>query len=320
MPSSSERLACRIVAAVLLLATSALAAGRVTVAPEATITADVVRLGEMAALEGPAAEALRDVPLGPAPAAGEMRTLGGAAILHALTRAGLDPGAVTYTIPPLVRVRRAAQEVPEPAVRDLVEVWVRETLGSGAADATVRSVELPGVIRIPVGPYRARIVMAPTNTIAGRVRLQIEFVVADRPVRTVWVTADIERLAAVVVLRRPIARGEMIVAADLEMDRREVGHQPGELLGDATEIAGRVARTPLLPWTPVRRDQIEVAATVRRGDPVQLVFRQDGLHLSAPGEVREDAAAGAPVRAFNRSSRREVVGRVVDARTVAVEF
>src|SRR2546428_9143733 len=104
--------------ALLLLSGAAVAAtGRVTVPAEATATGQVIRLGDIALLEGPATAALGDVTLGPAPGAGESRMLEGARVLDALRRAGADLAEITYTIPPVIRVRRASQEVSEAAGR-----------------------------------------------------------------------------------------------------------------------------------------------------------------------------------------------------------
>src|SRR5881628_3524041 len=128
--------------AFLLIGGAAVAgSGRISVPAEVTATGQVIRLGDIAVLEGPA------------PAAGESRTLEGARVLDALRRAGADLSEITYTIPPVVRVRRASQEVSEAAVRQIIESFLAEALGAGASDAVLRSVELPGPIRIPAGAY-----------------------------------------------------------------------------------------------------------------------------------------------------------------------
>src|SRR5207247_3439943 len=126
----------------------------------------------------------------------------------------------TYTIPALVRVRRAAQDVSETAVRKVLEDFLAETLGTQAENAVLRTVELPGPIRIPEGAYRARVISPPGVPLLGRVRLQIEFMVDDRPAKSVWVTADIGLYGPVVVARRPIGRGERVGAADVTVAGR----------------------------------------------------------------------------------------------------
>jgi flagella basal body P-ring formation protein FlgA len=217
-------------------------------------------------------------------------------------------------------VRRAAQEVSEGAVRQIVETFLADAFGEGFADVAVRSIELPGPIRIPLGPYGARVLVSPGTQLVGRTRLQVEFTAGDRPVKTVWVVADVERYGSAVVARRAIARGEPIQAEDLQVDRRELTQMPREIVTRVEDAVGTVARTALVPYVPIRRDQVAVAPLVRRGDAVLLVLEHGLLRLSAPGEVRHDAGPGEQVRVVNRSSRRELVGRVLDARTVAVEF
>ena len=294
--------------------------GRITVPAEVTATGQVIRLGDIAVLEGPATAALGDLTLGPAPAAGESRTLEGARVLDALRRAGADLSEITYTIPPVVRVRRASQEVSEAAVRQILEGFLAEALGAGAADAELKSVELPGPIRIPAGPYTARVVPPADRPLLGRVRLGLEFTVEDRPVKSVWVTADIGVYGPVVVATRAVARGDTLAAADLTTERRDLSQTGRSVLTDTVEAAGRIARTPLVPYTPVRRDQLDLPADIHRGDVVLLVAERGRLRITAPGEAREDGTRGQQVHVLNRLSRKDLVGHVVDGSTVAVDF
>jgi len=287
---------------------------------DATATGPVIRLGDIALLEGPATATLGDVSLGPAPGAGESRTLEGARVLDALRRAGADFAEITYTIPPVIHVRRASQDVSEAAMRQILEKFLGEALGAGAADAELRSVELPGAIRIPAGAYTTRVVPPLDRPLLGRVRLEVEFAVEDRPVKSVWVTADIGLYGAVVVATRAVARGERLAAADLTTERRDLSAMGRGVLTEASEAAGRIARAPLVPYTPVRRDQLDLPADVHRGDVVLLVAERGPLRITAPGEAREDGTRGQQVHVLNRVSRKDLVGHVVDNTTVAVDF
>lgn len=294
--------------------------GRIVVPAEVTVHEPVVRLGDVATLQGESAEALGTVVLGSAPAAGESRTLDGALVLSAIRREAGSLGGLTYTIPASIRIRRAAQDVSEGAVRQVIEGFLAETLGAGAGEAVLRSVELPGPIRVPSGTYTARVLAPPGMPLLGRVRLQIEFALDDRPVKSVWVTADIGLYGPVVVATRPVARGQLMSAADVIVDRLDLSQLPRGVVSDVADVAGRLARAPLVPYTPIRRDQLESPAAVHRGDVVLLVAERKGLRITAPGEVRDDAGLGEQVRVVNRASRKDLVGRVRDASTVAVDF
>jgi flagella basal body P-ring formation protein FlgA len=317
MRSSSRRLGA---ALVLAAATAAGATGRITVAREATVAGATVRLGDIASLEGDLVPGVAALPLGPAPGAGESRRLDGAAILRALQRGGVDLDAVTYSIPAAVQVRRAAQEVDEAAVRTIVERFLADTAGAEGGDVVLRTIELPAPIRIPAGDYTSRVVAPEGSELMGRVRLRIDFVQEDRTVKSAWVTADVGVFGPVVVARRPIARGETIAADDLTLDRRDLSQVPHGAAMRIEDAAQMIAKLPVSPFTPIRRDQLEAPSAVHRGDVVLLVAERGGLRITVPGEVREDAGLGQQVHVVNRATRKDLVGRVVDPSTVVVEF
>ncbi len=318
MPWSS-RLAAALAAALLAVA-GAVSAGRITVAREATVSGASVRLGDIAALEGDDAEALAGVVIGISPGAGESRRLDGTTVLQALRRQGADLDRLAYAIPQSVVVRRATQDVDEAAVRQILDRYLTETITADGGDAALRAVELPGPIRIPAGEYTARVVLPPGAALVGRVRLQLEFALDGRPVKSVWVTADVSLFGSVVMARRPIARGETLGRDDLVVDRSDLSQLPRGVVARLDDAAGMVAKAPIPAYAPIRRVQIEPPATVHRGDVVLLVVEHAGLRITAPGEVREDAERGQQVRVVNRMTQKDLVGRVADASTVVVDF
>jgi len=320
MRSSPSRARAAAVA-VLLTAWAASAAGsRITVARRATVAGPTIRLADIATLDGEPAEALGSLDLGPAPRPGEHRALAGAVVLQALRREAGALDDIAYTIPATVDVRRASQQVGEPEVRQIIEDFLVQTLGEAADDAVLRAVELPDRIVIPTGEYQARVIPPGRTPLVGRVRLQVEFTIDGRSVRTAWVGADIGLWGPVVVARRAIARGEPLTEADLTLDRRDLSHVPRGVLSDLEAVVGRVARAPIVAFVPIRREQVETPAAVRRGDAVLLVAERKGLRITAPGEVHADAGLGEQVRVINRATRKLLTGRVVDARTVGVDF
>jgi flagella basal body P-ring formation protein FlgA len=306
--------------ALAILCVRVAAADRIQVSRDATVSGTAIQLGDLAVLEGARAEALSGLHLGQAPVVGESRMLDGHAVLAALRREAGDLDGITYSIPPTIRVRRATQEVGEAAVRSLIESFLVEALGAGAGDAVLRTVELSGPVRLPAGAYTARVVPPAGVPLLGRVRFELAFAVDGRPVRSAWVVADIGLYGPVVVVTRPIARGETLGAGDVTVDQRDLSEVPRGIVSDLAEATGRVARAALVPYTPIRRDQIESPVAVHRGDVVLLVAEQGPLRITAPGEVRGDASLGEQVHVTNRISRKDVVGRVVDASTVVVEF
>jgi flagellar basal body P-ring formation protein FlgA len=59
---------------------------------------------------------------------------------------------------------------------------------------------------------------------------------------------------------------------------------------------------------------------VKRNDRVSIVAESGSLRITAMGEVRESASRGERVKVVNLGSNKEIFARVVDPKTVQVEF
>ena len=109
------------------------ATGRISVLEEVAVDDDVVRLADIARLEGRAAERLGDLEIGRAPSPGRVRVVPGAGILATLRRSGADLG----------RVRLAEREDHDlDVVDDLSEPVARDhRIGHGLASVLIDALD-----------------------------------------------------------------------------------------------------------------------------------------------------------------------------------
>jgi flagella basal body P-ring formation protein FlgA len=294
--------------------------GRITVLADVSVEDEDVYLGDIARLEGPAAQRLLDVKISRAPNPGRTRMVPGASILGTLRRNGVDLDRVRYMIPQAVRVRRVAQEISASTTRAIVDEYIDHTFSEGDRRVTLRRMSVPGGLHIPVGPYLTRITPDSTAPTTGRVRLVVEFLQDDEVVGTVPVTAQLAVLEDVVVTRRGIARGAVIEADDVLREQRDVSSVPRGAITRSEDVIGMQASTSIPALMPLRPEQLAAPTIVHRGDVVMLVAESGGLRITTTGQVREDAALGEQVRVLNLSSQTEVVGRALDTQTVAVGY
>lgn len=294
--------------------------GRISVVGEATVDGEIVRLADVARLEGPLAAALADLEIGQAPVPGGMRSLSGANILGTLRRHGVDFERIRYLIPPVVRVHRRAQDVAASAIRTIVEEYVARDVAAGEDRITLKSVDVPGFVRLPLGPYEARVTPLQRSPVAGGIRLMVEFLHGEHVVGSVNTMARVAVFENVCVTRRTIPRGSIVSAADVFLERRDVSSLPRDVITREEDVVGKEAKVGISALTPLRHDQLDAPAVVHRGDIVTLLVESGALRITAKGEVREDAPFNAQARVWNLGSRKEVVGRVVDASTIAVTF
>jgi flagella basal body P-ring formation protein FlgA len=310
----------RLAALALLLANAAPAAaapsGRIKTQPQATVIDAVVRLSDLAALDG-TASALADVEIGPAPEPGGSRRISGQSLLARLRAAGLDE-SVVYSIPATVSVTRAHQVVDGAVLRPLIEAELGERLAPGDR---IDVVEVQRPARIALGHYEVEVgEPAARGTGGGYRRTDVRIVQEGALVATVTARVKIASFGPVVVARQPVARGALLRAEDLRVEELRLDELPTTVVSDLDEAIGKEARVALAAGKPLTLQSLATAAMVKRGDLVRVMIEKNGLRLSVSGEALETAGAGERVRVVNDSSKRELVGRVIDHGTVHVVY
>lgn len=122
----------------------------------------------------------------------------------------------------------------------------------------------------------------------------------------------------VVVVKRPLARGAVISAADLELEEQDVATLNSPYFSSIQEAAGSVARRPLAAGSPLLASQIEAPLLVQRGQTVVLSARQGTLQVKMNGVAESDGRRGDRISVRNSQSQRLIEGRVTGPGQVEV--
>jgi flagella basal body P-ring formation protein FlgA len=200
-----------------------------------------------------------------------------------------------------VTVERAARIIPAAEVEALIEEMLfvetgkthQVSLSSHSAQlaAPLDSLGAPEVVRFEhdahSGLFRADVAAWPggqAETLAGRAEA-----VSDLP-----------------VLARPVARGQIISASDIEWVQLPESRVRAEHVSSEASLIGMAARRALRPGEPLREFDIEAPTLIARGEIVSLVFRSGALTLAARARAMEDGAEGELIRFVNLQSNRTV--------------
>ncbi len=114
----------------------------------------------------------------------------------------------------------------------------------------------------------------------------------------------------IVVPKRVIRAGSLIVDEDLEVRTVDLDGSHDELVVSLDGLVGRVARRTLLPGRPVAARSLELPAVIRRGSPVTVSVYLGRMEVSMEGEAMSDGAVGDDIRVLNPTSKRVLFGRV----------
>jgi flagella basal body P-ring formation protein FlgA len=112
---------------------------------------------------------------------------------------------------------------------------------------------------------------------------------------------------------RTIAAGERLEPAMLELTLLAERQLRADTLLDPTELAGLETRRRLLPGRPVRRRDVQEQQLVRRGEPVDVVYRAPGVEVTVTARALQDGSRGSLVAATNLESGRRLTGVVTGA-------
>jgi flagella basal body P-ring formation protein FlgA len=155
----------------------------------------------------------------------------------------------------------------------------------------------------------------------GRQRFLISFSSADGQVQLpVFAEISPPPVPAIVAIR-PIGRGEIVKAADIELrtvdaNSKSVGQRAA---ADSVEkLIGMEARQAIQAGDIVFTDQVQAPIVVKRGDVITVTSQSGGIRVRTSGRAMHDAARGELVQVESLGSREKYDARVVGPREATV--
>lgn len=108
------------------------------------------------------------------------------------------------------------------------------------------------------------------------------------------------------VLARPVARGEVIGAMDIEWVAMRADRVRADAVMSEEALIGREARRALRSGETLRAFDLRAPAAITRGETVALVFQSGPLTLTARARALENASLGQSARFVNLQSNRTI--------------
>ncbi|WP_434360886.1 flagellar basal body P-ring formation chaperone FlgA [Parasalinivibrio latis] len=196
-----------------------------------------------------------------------------------------------------------------------------------AEDFVSGVVEKPalGKLRIEAGYIdpRLRLTICPTQlnaTIPGKQKLNstvtVQVTCPDHNWQ-VYVPVAIKLFTPVVVAKRPLDRGMILLADDLSIQLVESRLQRGQSFDDISDISGARTKRSIGMGQPISGFDICV---VCRNDEVIINASGDGLNIITKGTALSDGGIGEQIKVRNNRSRRIVDAIVTGIGEVSVNF
>jgi len=210
------------------------------------------------------------------------------------------------------------------AVARIARDWLIERLGSDVDPHAVELAGPPRELALPAGEVTFNTTQQSGSIATGSITVLVEAIVTDargaRTTRSTTVNFRVNQLHDVVVTVRELGRRAIVGASDVRLERRPITKLPANAIRDLREVVGHEVTRPLAPGEVVTAQAVTAPMVIRRGSVVAVIVEGANFRIVARGVASEDGALGAPIRVLNAASRKEVVGRVEDERTVRIPF
>ncbi len=283
----------------------------VTIADTATVRHAQVTLGEIAAIDGTPAEqqTVGAIVVDTAPVLSATRRLSAGQVRVYLRQHGIDPGVLTC--PETVTLSRAALAVTGASLVAMAQGWLTTQLPA-PADPTVTliPVHTPADVQTPDGVPGFS--CTAVGALGGGTNHVLLALTVDGTV--CWrglISFTTGRTAVVLVARAALARGILVGAEQVALERRPVsaaGHPLTAL--PATPLRTRL---PIALGAVLTADDVEPVPVIKRNDRVTVTVECGGIVLMLAGVAGADGGVGDVIPVRNPQTHEEFPARIESA-------
>jgi flagella basal body P-ring formation protein FlgA len=227
-------------------------------------------------------------------------------LLAALCPSGWAFAAPEQALQSLAAISETAQRYAEQAVA--AEVDPTATVTVGALDPRLR---LPACSE-PLDAF------LPASTQQTHTNVTIGVRCSGTTLWTLYVPARIVAKRPIVVLTRPVPRGTVLTAQDIDVEVREIGSLGAGYFEDPGVIIGKVLTRNVSAGQVVSPTLLTGNIAVRRGQLVTLHANSGSVTVSMEGTALADGSVGERLRVKNNASARVVEGVVRDDGSVEI--
>ncbi len=227
------------------------------------------------------------------------------------------PAYATY-----VPGERAGMQVV--TIRELAPVFekaVRENAPWPAQDMKITDLRAyPSRIRMPKGRLTFEIEASPSSKFLGRTSCLITISSGEGMQRRVRVCGWIEVYRQVLCATRPMRKGDIVSLDNVSLVRRPLSRLRGQAIGNIKEAYGLALKRSIRAGQILTVKMLTRPLVVKRGTRVTIKAESAHILVRTPGKIQQAGAIGDYVKVLNIMSHREVVAKVLDSKTVAVNL
>ena len=297
---------------------------RIEMIPQVEIAGESVMLGEIAGVTGEDETRVRKlerIVIGKAPLPGETRKINTRTVETRLKQNGVAPADILLQGPSDTSVLRQYEKVSAERIQEVVRGFIQETLLSEVPGAKIKTVTVSHDAVLPKGLLTFRFKLLDDAVVKRSIPVHVHLYVDGEWIKKILAVAELEMHGQVVAARRSLKKGWIVGQEDITVKSVDVSDLPSNFVRDPAAVLGMRIQKTVSALQVFRSDMVSPSPLVKRGDIVQIVIESKRLRVRTIGEVKDASGCrGDRIRVINVDSQKGVYARVIDAKTVQVDY
>lgn len=291
----------------------------------ASIKGDYIKLGEIATVEATEAhirEELSGLVVGKSPLPGKERIMERGYVLLRLKQTEMESSEFDLHGPEKIVILREVTEITPEEIREKVRNFLRTELPWKNSEMEIDVSGFRETIPLPKGKLEYSLALPKQTNYAGMIPVMVILKIDNREMRKIWVNAHVRVFQRVAVARRALRPNEIIQENDLTFMEKDIDQLNGNLYLDDSDLVGKKVRSLILPEQIITSNMVEIPLMIRKGDLLTIIAKNQtmSVRIIALGKAEQNGREGDLIKVTNTTSKKEIQARILDSRTVLVEF
>jgi flagellar basal body P-ring formation protein FlgA len=226
----------------------------------------------------------------------------------------------TWTGAHQIQISRLSRLLDETELKDLLTRAIADHHPKERGELELRFPRPWTTIPIPDEPLTLRILDLPATGITPFFIARFELLASSERVGHWQLPLQARLWSDVLIARSPLRRGQRLVDADLETDRRDILTLREALAQDARYDSTLELLVHVQPSQPILNRSVRQRPLILRGHQIPATIQNGALSISLKVEALEDGHAGQIVRVRNPQTRREFTGTVQHEQSILIQL
>lgn len=290
----------------ILLLSVNVSAFEVRISGEESVSAEKIRLGEIAQISGfSSAEGslneLRNLELDSSPQAGYSKKLSRVLVELSIKKLGYSRAEFSLNMPKMITVKRESQLLSAHSLKDFVDDYIRENTAD--EQIVIREIQEFKDQKIAAGEYT--ITAADNFKLEyGRNNLPLIIKSGDKILKRIFYPFELGLKSEVLTAGENLAYGTQINQDNFEIEEKVLYTDPEQVIKkwDDSLLTGKELKRSLRKGQLLKKDDLKIPIAVQWGDKLRIKVNVNNINITTFVAARGRGAVGDVISVENESS------------------